>query len=92
MMIKKLLLSVLFIFAVGVFYLFTQSQNLMEIESEIEIAAPVDKVWAVITGIEKWSEFNSHLASQKKRKYWRPKAEQRVAWYWEVTQEELIIR
>lgn len=61
MMIKKLLLSVLFIFAVGVFYLFTQSQNLMEIESEIEIAAPVDKVWQVITDIEKWSDFNSAI-------------------------------
>ena len=63
MMIKKLLLSVLFIFAVGVFYLFTQSQNLMEIESEIEIAAPADKVWAVITDIENWSEFNSAISA-----------------------------
>ncbi|MEP3196293.1 MAG: SRPBCC domain-containing protein [Lentilitoribacter sp.] len=58
-MIKKLSLSVLFILAVGVFYLFTQSQNLMEIESEIEIAAPLDKVWQVVTDIEKWSDFNS---------------------------------
>lgn len=57
-MIKKLLLSVSFILAVGVFYLFTQSQNLMEIESEIEIAAPADKVWRVITNIENWSDFN----------------------------------
>ena len=60
-MIKKLFLSILFILAVGVFYLFTQSQNLMEIESEIEIAAPVDKVWAVLTDIEKWSDFNSAI-------------------------------
>ncbi|MEP4473823.1 MAG: SRPBCC domain-containing protein [Lentilitoribacter sp.] len=60
-MIKKLSLSVLFILAVGVFYLFTQSQNLMEIESEIEIAAPVDKVWQVVTEIEKWSDFNSAI-------------------------------
>lgn len=60
-MIKKVLLSVLFILAVGIFYLFSQSQNLMEIESEIEIAAPVDKVWAVVTEIEKWSDFNSAI-------------------------------
>ena len=60
-MIKKLFLSILFILAVGVFYLFTQSQNLMEIESEIEISAPVDKVWAVLTDIEKWSDFNSAI-------------------------------
>ena len=60
-MIKKLFLSILFILAVGVFYLFTQSQNLMEIESEIEIAAPVDKVWAVVTDIKKWSDFNSAI-------------------------------
>ncbi|MEO9460377.1 MAG: SRPBCC domain-containing protein [Lentilitoribacter sp.] len=60
-MIKKLSLSVLFILAVGVFYLFSQSQNLMEIESEIEISAPVDKVWQVVTEIEKWSDFNSAI-------------------------------
>lgn len=60
-MIKKLFLSILFILVVGVFYLFTQSQNLMEIESEIEIAAPADKVWAVITDIEQWSDFNSAI-------------------------------
>lgn len=60
-MIKKILLSVSFILTVGVFYLFSQSQNLMEIESEIEIAAPADKVWHVITSIENWSDFNTAI-------------------------------
>lgn len=60
-MIKKILLSVLFVLGVGVFYLFTQSQNLFEIESEIEIAAPKDKVWAVLTNIDAWQEYNPAL-------------------------------
>lgn len=64
-MIKKILLSVLFILAVGIFYLFSQSQNLMEIESEIEISAPADKVWSVITNIEKWSDFNSAINASR---------------------------
>lgn len=62
-MIKKILLSVLFIMAVGVFYLFSQSQNLMEIESEIEISAPANKVWQVITKIENWSDFNPAIGA-----------------------------
>ena len=55
-MIIKILLSISFILAIGIFYLFTQSQNVMEITREIEIKAPKNKVWAVVADISGWSD------------------------------------
>lgn len=60
-MIKNILLTVAFILGVGVFYLFTQSQNVHEVRSEIMINAPKDKVWAAITDIEGWADKSSAI-------------------------------
>lgn len=60
-MLKKIAVTIAFILAVGIFYLFTQSQNVMEIRSEIDINAPSDKVWAAVTDINGWADNNSAI-------------------------------
>lgn len=57
-MVKKIVLTIAVFLIVGLGYLVIQGSQVQEIKTEIEIAAPPEKVWAVLTNIEKWQDWS----------------------------------
>lgn len=57
-MFKKLLLIILVAF-IGLVIWASQGDNMQEIKTEVEIAAPPEKVWAVLTDFNRWTDWNT---------------------------------
>ncbi|MCG8379710.1 MAG: SRPBCC domain-containing protein [Proteobacteria bacterium] len=55
---KKILLAILGLAFASIIFLAIRGNNMQEIETEIEIAAPPAKVWSIITDIDKWQEWS----------------------------------
>lgn len=55
---KKLFLSLLIIVLLASLILWTQGKDMREIRTEIEIAAPPEKVWSLLTDIEGWHKWS----------------------------------
>lgn len=57
-MLKKTLLIIIIAF-IGLVIWLSQGDNMQEIKTEIEISAPPEKVWGVLTDFNNWSTWNS---------------------------------
>lgn len=55
---KKILISVLGLFILGVIYLAIKGNDMQEIRTEIDIAAPPEKVWDILMDFNKWQEWS----------------------------------
>jgi len=55
---KRILIIFLAITLIGVTYLAIEGSKMQEIKTEIEISAPLSKVWSIITDINKWQEWS----------------------------------
>ena len=55
---KKIVFIVSFIALIGFVYLSIAGRNVQTIESEIEINASPEKVWDIITDVDKWHEWS----------------------------------
>lgn len=55
---KKILLIILFAF-VGFIIWSVQGDNMKEIQTEIEISAPPEKVWGILTDFNHWTDWNN---------------------------------
>ncbi len=60
---KKILLLLLVVIFIGGSYLWIEGRDLHEIRTEIDIAAPPEKVWAIITDIDSWGEWSPIINS-----------------------------
>ncbi|MBL4567488.1 MAG: SRPBCC domain-containing protein [Porticoccus sp.] len=64
---NKILLVILGLVFVSIAFLAIRGNNVQEIKTEIEIAAPPSKVWSIIIDIDKWQEWSPIInASQGK--------------------------
>jgi len=57
-MIKKLILAVVALIVVSGLILWVKGNAMREIRTEIDINAPMEKVWSVVTDIDKWEEWS----------------------------------
>ena len=55
---KKIGLSLAVIFVAALVYLAVKGSDMQEIKTEIDIAAPPSKVWAVLADVEKWQDWS----------------------------------
>ena len=55
---KKLFLVVVILILIAFLVLWIKGNEIKEIQTEIEIAAPPEKVWSILINIEKWSKWN----------------------------------
>jgi len=55
---KKLFLVVVTLILVACLVLWVKGDDMREIQTEIEIAAPPEKVWSILTNIEDWDKWN----------------------------------
>ena len=56
--VKKIVLIALSFFVVTIVYLALEGNNMKEIQTEVDIAAPPAKVWSILTDISKWQEWS----------------------------------
>jgi len=62
---KKFLLVLCLLLLAAIAYLFVSGQKTQTVKTEIDIAAPPEKVWAILTDINKWHEWSPTInASQ----------------------------
>ena len=57
-MIKKIIVGILSAIVVGLGYLLWAGQEVVEISTEIEIAASPEQVWEVVTNIDSWEKWS----------------------------------
>jgi len=55
---KSMLLVFLALISAGIIYLAIAGSELQEITTEIEISAPPEKVWSILTDINNWQEWS----------------------------------
>ena len=55
---KKLILIIFILILTSCLILWAEGNNMREIRTEIEIAAPPTKVWSILTDFDKWKEWN----------------------------------
>jgi len=55
---KKLLLVIVTLILIASSVLWVKGNELKEIQTEIEIAAPPEKVWSILINIDNWSKWN----------------------------------
>ena len=55
---KKLIIIFLSISFAGIAYLAFEGRTMQEIKTEIEISAPPEKVWSIISDINKWQDWS----------------------------------
>lgn len=64
---KKILVIVILFLLLGFAYLSISGRKMQTIVTEIEIQAPPEKVWSILTDIDKWQDWNPTInASQGK--------------------------
>lgn len=61
---KTLLIIVILLLGAGA-YLWQEGKELHEVRTEIDIAAPPEKVWAIISDIDAWQEWNPIINASK---------------------------
>ncbi len=54
---KKIILIILIILLTAGLFLWAEGNAMREIRTEVEIAAPPEKVWAILTDFESWKEW-----------------------------------
>ena len=57
-MIKKILLLLVALLCSGFLYLAIAGNQIQEIKTDIEIAAPPSKVWAILSDIDNWQQWS----------------------------------
>lgn len=62
---KKLLLILLALTGAGIIYLAIAGSELQEITTEIEISAPPEKVWSILTDINNWQEWSPIIKNSR---------------------------
>ena len=55
---KKVGLSILGLLLIGIVYLFVKGKDVQEIKTEIDISAPPEKVWKILTEIDQWQDWS----------------------------------
>jgi len=55
---KKIILIVLVLLITSALILWMKGSSVREIRTEIEISAPIEKVWRILTDIDHWNEWN----------------------------------
>ncbi len=55
---KKVFLSLLAIIIIGLTFLFLKGRKTQVITTEIEISAPPEKVWNILTNVNKWQDWS----------------------------------
>lgn len=62
---RKILLILGLLLLLGVVYLSISGSQMQTVKSEIEIQAPPEKVWKIITDIDKWHEWSPTINASK---------------------------
>ena len=62
---KKILLIFLALLVAGIIYLAVAGSELQEITTEIEISAPPEKVWNILTDINNWQEWSPIIRNSR---------------------------
>jgi len=55
---KKIIIVFMTLALIGIIYLQIEGSKMQEIKTEIEISAPVSKVWGIITNINNWQDWS----------------------------------
>lgn len=55
---KKILIAASGLLIIGIIYLAVKGNDMQEIRTEIEIAAPPEKVWEILMDFDKWQEWS----------------------------------
>ncbi|MBT4763208.1 MAG: SRPBCC domain-containing protein [Bdellovibrionaceae bacterium] len=62
---KKLIIILVWVILTGFIFLAIEGNDMKEIRTEIEIAAPPTKVWSILTDIDKWQEWSPVINKSK---------------------------
>jgi len=57
-MTKKLIMTVIILIIIFFLILWVKGNTMREIRTEIEIKAPIEKVWSTVTDIDNWNEWS----------------------------------